>query len=353
MLYEIYEIFDINILQYLTFRAGIAFFVALFLTLWMMPIFIRWAISKKLGQPINEYVPENHQNKKNTPTMGGIVFVLAVIISTLLTAKIYNIFVIGAIFIILFFSAIGLLDDSGKIFGNKNSAGLTPKQKLLAQILFSFVVALFLIVNNFNTDFYVPFLKYPLFDMAVFAIPFFTLVIVSSSNAVNLTDGLDGLATVPSIFAIFTLAVFAYFTGNIIISDYLLIPHIRDAGELSVVSAGFIGALIGFLWYNSHPAQVFMGDSGSLSLGAYIGYMAIVTKNEVLLILIGFIFVLETVSVIIQVTSFKYRNKRVFLMAPIHHHFEMKKWHENKIIVRFWIIALLSNLIALATLKLR
>jgi phospho-N-acetylmuramoyl-pentapeptide-transferase len=237
---------------------------------------------------------------------------------------------------------------------SNTKGGMKAGSKLKWQILASLTVSIsVLYLCQLSTDFFVPFMKYPLFDMGVLAILFWTLVIVSSSNAVNLTDGLDGLATVPSIYAFISLSGLAYVMGNAVLSSYLLLPKISGAGELTVVGASLIGSLIGFLWYNSNPAQVFMGDSGSLTLGALMGYFAIVTKSEILLLFIGFIFVLETLSVIIQVGSYKTRGKRVFLMAPLHHHFELLKWHENKIIVRFWIVALLSNIIAIISIKIR
>jgi len=212
---------------------------------------------------------------------------------------------------------------------------------------------MFLYLNDFPTTFYIPMYKFPLYDMHFFAVVFWVFVFVATSNAVNLTDGLDGLATVPSIFSIMTLGVFAYAIGNAVFSKYLLLPNIQGVGEVVIVAAALLGSLVGFLWHNAHPAEVFMGDSGSLALGGFIAYMAIVTKNEILLILVGFVFVMETVSVILQVGSYKTRKKRIFRMAPIHHHFEMKGWAENKIIVRFWIMAAISNIIALITLKLR
>jgi phospho-N-acetylmuramoyl-pentapeptide-transferase len=200
---------------------------------------------------------------------------------------------------------------------------------------------------------YTPFYKFPIFDMGYFALILWVLVMIAASNAVNLTDGLDGLATVPSIMAFFSLSAIVYVSGHAILSSYLLLPNIKTSGELAIVGTAIIGSLIAFLWYNCHPAQVFMGDSGSLPIGAFMGYMAIVSKSEILLILIGFIFVIETVSVILQVGSYKLRQKRVFLMAPIHHHFEEKGWKENKIIVRFWIISFMANLVALLSLKIR
>jgi phospho-N-acetylmuramoyl-pentapeptide-transferase len=319
-----------------------------------MPKFIRWATKKNSYQPIYSLAPKTHQTKSKTPTMGGIVFIIATLIATLISANLTNPFVIGAILTIILFTVIGLFDDLSKVLKKSNQKGLSAKSKLILQISFALLISVYLYTfTTLNSLFYIPFYKYPLFDMGIFALFFWTLIIVATSNAVNLTDGLDGLATVPSIFALATLSVITYITGNAVLSQYLLLPKISGVGEVVVVASSFVGALIGFLWYNCHPAEVFMGDSGSLSLGAFIGYMAIISKSEILLILIGSVFVMEAMSVIIQVTSFKLRKKRVFLMAPIHHHFEEKKWSESKIIVRFWIIALISNLIALITLKIR
>lgn len=353
MFYWFYSYLDINIFQYISIRAGLGFFIAFFLTLFIMPKFIRWASRKKKSQPIYEHAPESHQAKNGTPTMGGVVFVFTTIIASLLSVKLNNPYVVAGLFIIAAFSFIGIKDDLAKITNNKNDAGLTPRQKLFLQGFFAFITVLILLWGDHSTTLYVPFYKYPLFDMGLFAIVFWILVMIATSNAVNLTDGLDGLAVVPSIVAFFTLSTIVYITGHAIISSYLLLPNIQIAGELSIVGASFVGALIAFLWYNSHPAQVFMGDSGSLAIGGFMGYMAIVGKSEILLLAIGFLFVMETVSVILQVGSFKLRQKRVFLMAPIHHHFEEKGWHENKVIIRFWIIAFMSNLIAILTLKIR
>lgn len=318
-----------------------------------MPKFINWAKAKKANQPIYELAPDSHKAKVGTPTMGGIVFVFTTLIATVLTAKLNNIYVIGAIVTIFLFCLIGIKDDLSKITKNKNDEGLTPRMKIILQVFASFIVIGILFYAGHSSTLYVPFQKLALFDMGFYAIIFWTLVMIASTNAVNLTDGLDGLATVPSVIAFFTLSLIVYITGHAIISEYLLLPNIKLVGELAIVGASFMGALIAFLWYNSHPAQVFMGDSGSLTIGGFMGYMAIVAKSEILLIAIGFIFVIEAVSVILQVGSFKYRKKRVFLMAPIHHHFEQKGWLENKIIVRFWIIAFMTNLIALASLKIR
>jgi phospho-N-acetylmuramoyl-pentapeptide-transferase len=261
--------------------------------------------------------------------------------------------VVGGLLTLILFSFIGMQDDYSKISKEKNSAGLSAKAKLLLQFICAFIIGFILYYFSHTTELYTPFYKLPLFDMGVFSIILWMLVIVASSNAVNLTDGLDGLATVPSIMAFVSLSILVYVTGHAIFSSYLLLPNIQIVGELAVMGSAICGALIAFLWFNSHPAEVFMGDSGSLPLGAFMGYMAIVAKSELLLLAIGFIFVLETVSVILQVGSYKLRQKRVFLMAPIHHHFEQKGWKENKIIVRFWIISFMTNLIALLSLKIR
>ena len=352
MLYYLYEIFHFNLFQYITVRAAFAFFIAFFTTLWLLPKFINWAKQKNSYQPIYSLAPQKHQQKSATPTMGGVVFTLCAIFASLFSAKLSNSYVIGSLMLISGFLFIGFIDDWGKITKKSNQSGLKAHQKFLLQILIGAIVATYTFLH-LDTHLYIPFYKYPLFDMGVFAPLFWTIVIVATSNAVNLTDGLDGLATVPSIFALATLGILAYLTGHAILSSYLLLPKVSGAGEISIIAAAFAGSLIGFLWYNCHPAEVFMGDSGSLTVGAFIGYLAIVAKSEILLILIGIVFVMEALSVIIQVGSYKLRGKRVFLMAPLHHHFEKKEWQESKIIVRFWIIALIANIIALITIKIR
>ena len=353
MLYWLSEILHINLLGYITIRAGIAFFLALFFTLFLLPRFIRWAQATSSLQPINEWAPQRHQDKAKTPTMGGIVFVFSTILASVISIKFSNLYAVGAVITLIMFAIIGFQDDIAKIKKNENLAGLKARTKLILQTIFALIISIFLYtLSDFNTSLYVPFLKNPLFDMGIFAIFLWVIVIIATSNAVNLTDGLDGLATVPSITALASFSIIIYITGNVTMSSYLLMPNI-NIGEVAIVSSALIGALSGFLWYNCHPAEVFMGDSGSLTIGAFLGYLAIISKSEILLLLIGSIFVIETLSVILQVGSYKLRKKRVFLMAPIHHHFEMKNWAENKIIVRFWIIATLSNVIALITLKVR
>ena len=353
MLYLLHQLLDINIFHYITVRAGISFFVAFILTLIIMPKYIAWLKRKNANQPIYKHAPEAHQAKSTTPTMGGVVFLGSTLFASLLTIKYNNFFALGALLTIVLFSLIGIKDDISKITHNKNEAGLSSRAKFLMQIGASLTIGLYLYFGGFMTEFYIPFYKHPIFDMHIMAMVFWIMVFVSTSNAVNLTDGLDGLATVPSIFSIMSLTIFVYVMGHAILSEYLLVPNIKGIGEVTIVATALVGSLIGFLWHNCHPAEIFMGDSGSLALGGFIAYMAIITKNELLLFLVGFVFVMETVSVILQVGSYKARKKRVFKMAPIHHHFELKGWAENKIIVRFWIMALISNLLALITLKIR
>ncbi|MDR1614425.1 MAG: phospho-N-acetylmuramoyl-pentapeptide-transferase [Campylobacteraceae bacterium] len=354
MLYWLYRHAEINLFQYITLRASVAFFLAFMLTVWLMPKFIAWAKNRNASQPIYELAPSTHKHKNDTPTMGGIVFISSALLSVVLCAKLNNIYIIGALLTLALFGLIGLKDDLSKIMQGKNGAGLKPRTKFLLQCTAAVIVgALLFWFSNLTTELYVPFYKKPLFDLYFLSLFFWAFVMVSASNAVNLTDGLDGLATVPSVFSLLSLGVFVYICGNAVFSTYLLLPKVMGSGEVLIVVTSLAGALLGFLWYNCYPAQVFMGDSGSLSVGAFIGYSAVISKNEFLLIFIGFVFVMETISVILQVGSFKARKKRVFLMAPIHHHFEIKGWTENKIIVRFWIIALLSNLLALTALKIR
>ena len=354
MLYLLYSQFDINVFQYITVRAGIAFIISISFALILFPAFIRWAQSKSINQPIYDLAPDSHQHKAKTPTMGGVVFITSTLIAALLTVRFDNFYALLGMSILFLFMLIGFQDDYAKISSNSNSEGLSAKNKSLLQFMVSLFVMILLITHEgFTTELYLPFMKEAAFDMEIFALLFWVFIMVGTSNAVNLTDGLDGLATVPSIFALLSLGSIVYITGHATISSYLYLPNVKEVGEVAILAAALIGALIGFLWYNCHPAEVFMGDSGSLSIGAFIAYIAIIAKSEVLLVLIGLIFVIETVSVMLQVGSFKMRKKRVFLMAPIHHHFEMKKWAENKIIVRFWIIAMVSNLIALISLKIR
>jgi phospho-N-acetylmuramoyl-pentapeptide-transferase len=343
---------DINLFNYISVRAGFAFFIAFLLTLYIMPKYLSWAISKKANQPISKYVPA-HANKQHTPTMGGAVFLVSTIIASIFSANLANPYVIGGLITLVGFGLVGFKDDIGKIISGDNLEGLTPRGKMALLAIIATVTSIILISSGFPTEFYVPFLKTPLFDMGYFAVVFWIVVFLATTNAVNITDGLDGLATVPSVLALFSLGVIVYITGHAVFSSYLLLPNIKGVGEVTIIAAALAGGLIGFLWYNCYPAEIFMGDTGSLAIGGFIAYMAILGKSELLLILIGIIFVIETVSVILQVGSFKLRQKRIFEMAPIHHHFEMKGWAENKIIVRFWTIAFIANILALVTLKIR
>jgi len=343
---------DINLFNYISVRAGFAFFIAFLLTLYIMPKYLSWAISKKANQPISKYVPA-HANKQHTPTMGGAVFLVSTIIASIFSANLANPYVIGGLITLVGFGLVGFKDDIGKIISGDNLEGLTPKGKMALLAIIATVTSIILISSGFPTEFYVPFLKTPLFDMGYFAVVFWIVVFLATTNAVNITDGLDGLATVPSVLALFSLGVIVYVTGHAVFSSYLLLPNIKGVGEVTIIAAALAGGLIGFLWYNCYPAELFMGDTGSLAIGGFIAYMAILGKSELLLILIGIIFVIETVSVILQVGSFKLRRKRIFEMAPIHHHFEMRGWAENKIIVRFWTIAFIANILALVTLKIR
>jgi phospho-N-acetylmuramoyl-pentapeptide-transferase len=352
MLYELSQLLNINLFGYISVRAGFAFFIAFIITLFIMPKYLAWAISKKANQPISKYVPA-HENKKHTPTMGGAIFLSATVFAALLTADLSNFYILGGLITLIGFGLVGFKDDIGKILSGDNLEGLTPKGKMGLQILVAVLSTGVLLYAGFPTEFYIPFLKTPLFDLGYFSIPFWILVFLATTNAVNLTDGLDGLATVPSIIALVSLGLIVYVTGHAIFSQYLLVPNIKGVGEVLILASALAGGLLGFLWYNCYPAEIFMGDTGSLAIGGFLAYLAILGKSEVLLVLIGIIFVIETVSVILQVGSYKLRGERIFLMAPIHHHFELKKWAENKIIVRFWMISFIANILALISFKFR
>ncbi len=351
MLYFLYSHFGINIFHYITVRAIIAFFLSFLLTLFLMPSFIKWA-KNKIIQPIYSLAPETHASKNKTPTMGGVIFISSAAVAILICAKI-NYYVILSVITLVLFAIIGIIDDTSKIKNKNNQAGLKPKQKFLLQCIAAFFISLMLYLHNFDTDFYIPFYKHPLFDMKFFAVFFWTFVIVGISNAVNLTDGLDGLATMPSVLALFTLSIFLYVMGNAIFSHYLFMPFEKGIAEGVIIATSLMGSLLGFLWYNANPAEIFMGDSGSLGTGAAIALLAIFAKSEILLTLIGFVFIMETLSVMLQISSFKTTGKRIFLMAPVHHHFEKLGWSENKVTIRFWIIALIMNIIAILSIKIR
>ena len=354
LLYPLSENFSLfNIFRYLTFRSAIAFIISTVISIFIGKYFIRFMAKKQFGQIIREVGPESHLKKQGTPTMGGVFLVGAILLAVLICGNLFNISTISFLFILVSYFALGFLDDYLKVL-KRNTDGVSGRYKLLWQFVSALGLMYFLLSSGeFDTRLYVPFFKTAIIDLNYLYVPFGAFVIVGASNAVNLTDGLDGLAIGPIITSALTLALLAYLAGHKEFSDYLYLPFVAHAGELSVMMSAIIGAGVGFLWYNSYPAQVFMGDVGSLSLGGAIGIASILTKNEVLLVIFGGIFVVEALSVIIQVVSFKTRGKRVFLMAPIHHHFELKGWAEPKVIVRFWIMSLLLAIASIATLKIR
>jgi phospho-N-acetylmuramoyl-pentapeptide-transferase len=354
MLYQLHTTYSgFNVFRYITFRAAMAALMALVISFLLGPWLIRSLTAKQMGQQIREDGPASHSTKAGTPTMGGVVIIIALSLSTLLLADITNPYILLALFATVGIGAVGLVDDYLKL-SRKNSKGLPPRAKLLGQFAIAFLTAAILCVYlKFNTELGIPFVKNIRPDLGLWYIPFAMLVIVGASNAVNLTDGLDGLAIGPVMITAGTYAVIAYVTGHLKLAEYLQIPYVAGVGELAVFCAGVVAAGLGFLWYNAYPAQMFMGDVGSLSLGAALGIVAVMTKNEILLIIVGGVFVIEALSVIFQVVSYKLRRKRVFLMAPIHHHYELKGWPEPQIIVRFWIISFICAVVGLSTLKLR
>jgi phospho-N-acetylmuramoyl-pentapeptide-transferase len=343
----------LNVFRYQTFRAMAAFLFSFAFVLALEPVFIRKL--KELGvqgQPIRDDGPKGHAGKKGTPTMGGLVMVIAVLLSTLLFADLSNLYVWLTVLVLVLYGAIGFFDDWRKV-RQQNSKGLSERQKMVSQFAIALVAGAILAAVGFPTDLHFPFVKGLEVSLGLLFIPFMALVVVGTSNAVNLTDGLDGLATGPVMTVAATYALFAYLAGNAVAAPYLGIPHVPGVGELSIILASVIAGGLGFLWYNTFPAQIFMGDIGALALGAVLGFAAVLTKQEIVLVLAGGIFVVEALSVIVQRYSFKLTGKRVFRMAPIHHHFELKGWAEPKIIVRFWIISIVLALISLTTLKLR
>ena len=342
-----------NVFKYITFRTFGASITSVLLCMFMGPAYIRLLQRMQMGQTIREDGPKTHLSKKGTPTMGGGLILFAIALPTLLWADLTNPNVWVAVIVTLFFGVIGYVDDHRKVV-QKNPKGLSGRQKLFWQTLIALAAAVFIYVTRETP----PVLKFPFFKewsfyLGALFIPFATFVIVGASNAVNLTDGLDGLAVGPTITTSATFLILAYCAGHMKIAEYLQIPYIAGAGELAVFCGCVAASCLGFLWFNTYPAQVFMGDVGSLALGAALAVVAVITKNEILLALCGGVFVVEALSVMAQVASFKMTGKRVFKMAPIHHHFELKGWAEPKVIVRFWIISILLALFTLSTLKLR
>jgi phospho-N-acetylmuramoyl-pentapeptide-transferase len=345
-----------NVFRYITFRAANAALMALLLSIFLGPVLIRWLRARQIGQSIREEGPAGHQSKAGTPTMGGVLINLAIVVPTLVFADLSNRYVWVALVATELAMLIGLGDDWRKV-SQKSNRGLSGRQKLVLQTAIGLGVA-WASVKLFDaradaTHVALPFLKNVHPDLGSFYILFAAIVVVGSSNAVNLTDGLDGLAIGATLIASATFAILAYIAGNVKTASYLLVPSVPGTGELAVFCAAIVGASLGFLWFNSHPAEVFMGDTGSLALGAALGTVAVLIKQEILLVLVGGLFVVEAVSVILQVGSFQLRGKRIFRMAPLHHHFELSGWPESKVIIRFWIIAILFALVALSTLKLR
>ena len=346
----------LNVFKYLTFRTGLSVFTSLAIVLLIGGPFIKFFSNQKIFNPIRDDGPEDHIVKKiGTPTMGGVIILFGLLISVLLWADLSNINILFCIYITVSFGLLGAFDDFKKI-KYSNSSGISSKLKITLQILLAVIgVSLFVYYADFQdmTNLYFPFFKNLIINLGWFFIPFSVFVIIGSSNAVNLTDGLDGLATVPVILVAACFAFISYVTGNIVFSNYLQIPYIEGTGEISIFCGAIIGSCLGFLWFNAPPAKIFMGDTGSLSLGGSLGAIGIITKHEIVLAITGGLFVLEAVSVMVQVISFKLTGKRIFKMAPIHHHFEKKGWPESTVVIRFWIISIILAMIGLATLKLR
>lgn len=346
----------LNLFRYLTFRTGGAVMTALLISFVLGPTIINWLKAKQCGASnIREDVPEQHLAKAGTPTMGGFLILVAVCLSTLLWADLRNGYVWIVLLVTMGFGAIGFCDDYLKL-SKKNSKGLPGKMKLLFQVLIGGTAAWWfsaITPDPMGGSLAVPFFKDVLINLGWFFIPFAIFVMVGASNSVNLTDGLDGLAIVPVMIAAGCFGLISYLVGNSIFTSYLQLHYVPGAGELMVFCGALVGAALGFLWFNAPPAMVFMGDTGSLSMGGALGAVSVITKHEIVLAIIGGLFVLETVSVIVQVISFRTTGKRVFAMAPLHHHFEKKGWAEPTIVIRFWIIATILALVGLATLKLR
>ncbi len=346
----------LNVFRYLTFRTGLSVMSSMVIVFLIGGPFIKFIESHKITGPIRDDGPADHIVKKiGTPTMGGLLILIGILFGTLLWADLNNYYVWILLMVSTTFGLLGFADDCLKI-KHSNSRGISSGLKLFFQVILS-LIAIFLLMkfgdSSHLQNLYFPFFKNLVLQLGLFFIPFALFIIVGSSNAVNLTDGLDGLATVPVILVALSFTLICYVVGNTVFSEYLQIPYIADVGETSIFCGSIVGSCLGFLWYNAPPAKIFMGDTGSLSLGGSLGVVSIISKHEIVLAIVGGLFVLETVSVIVQVVSFKLTGKRVFMMAPLHHHFEKKGWAESTVVIRFWIISIILALIGLATLKLR
>jgi len=346
----------LNVFRYLTFRTGLSMMTSMIIVFIIGAPLINYFSNKNITGPIREDGPDDHLIKKiGTPTMGGIIILIGILLGTLLWSDLNNHYIWFLIIVLTSFGILGAIDDFLKI-KKKSSAGLSSRLKFIIQIILALIAIIYLNQNIENTiikNLYFPFFKNLVLNLGIFFIPFSIFIIIGSSNAVNLTDGLDGLATVPVILVATSFALISYVVGNMVFSNYLQIPYIEGVGEVAIFCGAIMGSCLGFLWYNAPPAKIFMGDTGSLSLGGSLGAVSVVTKHEIVLAIIGGLFVLETASVVIQVVSFKLTGKRIFKMAPIHHHFEKKGWPESTVVIRFWIISIILALIGLATLKLR
>ncbi|WP_027710893.1 phospho-N-acetylmuramoyl-pentapeptide-transferase [Dickeya chrysanthemi] len=344
-----------NVFSYLTFRAIVSLLTALIISLWMGPHLIAWLQRLQIGQVVRNEGPESHFSKRGTPTMGGVMILASIIISVLLWVNLANPYVWCVLLVLVGYGIVGFVDDYRKVV-RKDTRGLIARWKYFWQSVLALAVAFSMYAigkDSPATQLVVPFFKDVMPQLGVMYIVLAYFVIVGTSNAVNLTDGLDGLAIMPTVFVAVGFALVAWATGNMNFASYLHIPYIRHASELVVVCTAIVGAGLGFLWFNTYPAQVFMGDVGSLALGGALGTIAVLLRQEFLLVIMGGVFVVETLSVILQVGSFKLRGQRIFRMAPIHHHYELKGWPEPRVIVRFWIISLMLMLIGLVTLKVR
>jgi phospho-N-acetylmuramoyl-pentapeptide-transferase len=344
-----------RVFQYLSFRSIVGLITAFTIAIFVSPSLIRLFTLHQIGQAIRTLGPQSHLQKKGTPTMGGVLILLAITVSVLLWCDLSNRFVWVALLVTLSLGAVGWVDDYRKVI-EKHHGGLPARWKYLWQSLIGLTAGGFLYYTAqtpAETQLIIPFFKNVSFNLGLWYLVIVYFVIVGSSNAVNLTDGLDGLALMPTVLVAMALGVFAYLTGNHIFSDYLAIPFVPGAGEMGVFCSAIVGSGLGFLWYNTYPAQIFMGDVGALALGGALGVIAVIVRQELVFFLMGGIFVAETVSVILQVASFKLTGKRIFKMAPLHHHFELKGWPEPRVIVRFWTITVILVLIGIATLKLR